>query len=378
MPDIASTSAFWRNSLSTEPARPTRTLASWQRQACALALGGLGGYAFALLGAPLAWMLGAMTATTVAALAGAQLSVPLWLRAAMLCVIGVMLGAAFTPALGELLPHWLGAIALLVVYCLAIAAMSYAFFRRVAGYDHTTAYFASAPGGIVEMTLQSEQAGADARVVSLIHATRILVAVATVPVYFRWLHGLDVPTLPPAIGGANWPSLEEALVLLACGALGYPLGRIARLPLPPLTGPMIASAVVHLAGVSHVGPPPALVATAQVVLGVGIGCRFIGLSLRDVRTIMSWGAAAALLLIAAAVATALLAAPLFGLRFESLLLALVPGGLAEMSLIALSLGIDTAFVSTLHILRIVLVILGARAGFHWLESRRRRGTGHHL
>jgi uncharacterized membrane protein AbrB (regulator of aidB expression) len=40
-----------------------------------------------------------------------------------------------------------------------------------------------------------------------------------------------------------------------------------------------------------------------------------------------------------------------------LLLALVPGGLVEMGLIALSLGIDTAMVSTLHVLRIGLIIL---------------------
>ncbi|MBT7758307.1 MAG: AbrB family transcriptional regulator, partial [Rhodospirillaceae bacterium] len=33
-----------------------------------------------------------------------------------------------------------------------------------------------------------------------------------------------------------------------------------------------------------------------------------------------------------------------------------PGGLAEMSLIALALDVDTAFVATMHLVRILLIV----------------------
>jgi uncharacterized membrane protein AbrB (regulator of aidB expression) len=44
-------------------------------------------------------------------------------------------------------------------------------------------------------------------------------------------------------------------------------------------------------------------------------------------------------------------------------LVLAPGGLAEMTLVALSLGVDVAFVSTMHLLRIALVVILAPAIF---------------
>ena len=45
-----------------------------------------------------------------------------------------------------------------------------------------------------------------------------------------------------------------------------------------------------------------------------------------------------------------------GIPLPALVLAFAPGGLAEMSLIALALGVDAAFVSTHHIVRIVLIV----------------------
>ena len=45
-----------------------------------------------------------------------------------------------------------------------------------------------------------------------------------------------------------------------------------------------------------------------------------------------------------------------GLPFAALLLAFTPGGLAEMTLISLSLGIDAAFVSTHQVVRIFFIV----------------------
>lgn len=40
-----------------------------------------------------------------------------------------------------------------------------------------------------------------------------------------------------------------------------------------------------------------------------------------------------------------------------------PGGLAEMSVIALSLGIETAFVATHHVARFAIIVIGAAVVF---------------
>ena len=55
-------------------------------------------------------------------------------------------------------------------------------------------------------------------------------------------------------------------------------------------------------------------------------------------------------------AAATLAAQILNQSVEGLVLALAPGGIAEMGLLALALGIDTAFVAAMHIFRIGVII----------------------
>ena len=58
-----------------------------------------------------------------------------------------------------------------------------------------------------------------------------------------------------------------------------------------------------------------------------------------------------------------------GLPFPALWLAFAPGGLAEMTLISLAMGIDTAFVSTHHLLRVVFMVTAAPLVFALIRKR---------
>ena len=52
------------------------------------------------------------------------------------------------------------------------------------------------------------------------------------------------------------------IVLMACGALGYLLAKMLRLPAAAIVGPMILSAAVHILGWTTAKPPFELVAAA--------------------------------------------------------------------------------------------------------------------
>lgn len=64
-----------------------------------LAIGSAGGVVAHGLNLPLAWMIGAMVATTAAAVLGLPLAFSRRLRTGMITILGVMLGSAFVPAL---------------------------------------------------------------------------------------------------------------------------------------------------------------------------------------------------------------------------------------------------------------------------------------
>ncbi|MBC7907322.1 MAG: AbrB family transcriptional regulator [Rhodospirillaceae bacterium] len=304
-------------------------------------------------------MLGSMTACTMAALSGARQMVPLSLRSVMIAVLGLMLGSAFTPALWGQVPQWSVSLTALFVAMAATTVLVMAYLRRVAGLGIITAYFSAAPGGLNEMVMTGGAMGGDERTIAMIHALRILLIVFAIPLGFRLVTGVHGGSMTSAMGALmDLPPLD-GVMLAACGVGGALLARVLRFPAAGLIGPMAASAVLHLAGVTAAHPPAELVILAQVVTGAGLGARFSGLRWGDVAGTakVALGSTAIMVVISAGGAAGL--SWLTGQPFPLLLLAFVPGGIAEMCLIALSLGQDVAFVSTHHVLRVVMVIVAA-------------------
>ena len=331
---------------------------TWPSMALALALGAAGGALFWRLDLPLPWMLGAMCATTAAAVANVPLRMSVRLRTVMVAVLGVMLGSAFTPDLLDRAGEWVISLSALLPYLLIATLLSHLYFRRVGRYDPPTAYYAGVPGGLAQMIVMGTEQGGDTRAISLAHATRILLVVSTIPFWFR----LTGEAGPPTASLAGRPhlldvGLDDLALLAAAAVAGSWIALRLRLPAATLIGPMVVSAAIHLGGLTASTPPLEAVALAQVVLGTAIGCRFAGTRAITLLHAMVLAVGALVLLLTVAVAFALLVGWLTGLDFDALLLAYAPGGLAEMSLIALAQDIDPAFVSAHHTLRIALVVL---------------------
>ena len=323
-----------------------------------LVVGAAGGALFAWLNLPLAWMLGAMVATTAVSLGGANLYVPGPMRSIMVAIIGVLLGASFTPEVIEKAREWPLTIGCLLLYLGVLVGALFLYFHRIVGLDVPTAYFSATPGGLSEMVITGAAMGADDRTIALIHTSRVLLVVLAIPLWYRFMTG--VATTPSAMGPSIGAiGLADVAVLAACAVVGVVGGRLLRLPAYRLSGPLLASAAVHVTGLNESAPPWEVVAAAQVVVGSAIGARFTGVPIRRVLGLMAAALVSTMLMLAATVSFALVLAPATGLDWRSIVLAYAPGGLAEMSLIALSLGIETAFVATHHVIRIGLIVVAA-------------------
>ncbi|WP_311946107.1 AbrB family transcriptional regulator [Halomonas piscis] len=333
-------------------------LSSLLRLLPALALGLAGGTLAFALGLPLPWLLGAMLATTAASLAGMELHSPTRSRQGVLVVIGVMLGSAFTPELSGALGRWSLSLAIMLVATAAMMLFSVWFSRRVGGYSADTALYAGVPGGVSLVTMMAAGTGADLRVIGITHAVRIMVLLVAIPPVIQAIGHVDLGNATP--GPARWftlPGPADTGWLMAAGVGGAWLGRRLRLPNALLFGPALASATLHLAGVTEAAIPPVLVALAQVLIGVSIGVRFAGTSLALVGRAMLMAVAQALVLLVIAMVAAWIGHLLTGYSAAAALLAYMPGGAPELSLVALSLGIEPAFVTTHHLLRISLLAL---------------------
>lgn len=351
-------------------ARPDRALVL--RWGATLALGAAGGWVAARIGAPLPWLVGALAATGGAAaigvrIAGGPVAFPEAPRLAFIPVIGVLIGGAFTPQTLTQMPGWWPALLSVLVFVPAAHAANYALFRRLGGLDRATAFYAGMPGGLIESIELGAERGADAALVTVLQFARIALVVTALPLIFSLAEGQAVGSAGGArIEGHGPLTLREATFLGLIGVLGFYGARAVRLPAGQILGPVILSAAAHGAGLTDAAPPQWLVGLAQVVVGTGLGRRFAGVDGPTLRRCFALSAVsvAAMLAIGAAIAAAIDA--LGAAPFRIMLLALAPGGVVEMGLIALSLSASPIFVTAHHLVRIVATVVVALWGWRWI------------
>lgn len=333
----------------------------------ALIVGIVGGLAFSALRLPLPWMLGPMTFCVVGVLVGLPLGAPKNARTPTMMVIGVMLGSTYTMEIVRQMADWLPIIGGLIVLCLLAGLLNGLYYRYVAGFDLPTAYFSAMPGGLVEMSQFGEKVGGDARQIALAHSSRLFLVVMTLPWLIALLTGFVPGTRSAGSLSATDVPLSAYLWFMASLVAGALLGRALRLPAYAILGPLIVSAVIHVAGVSDFKTPNEILIVAQLVLGIAVGTSFRGIPARIILIAMghTLGAVAILLVLTFGVAYAIGA--IAGQPTELLVLAFAPGGFAEMSIIALALGLDVALVAGIHVIRITIMILFAPPGYRVLR-----------
>jgi membrane AbrB-like protein len=281
----------------------------------------------------------------------------------MAAVIGVVLGSSFRPDLLAQAREWIVPLLLLPLFLASAAFVCVAYFRRVARFDPVTAYFAGMPGGIAEMVVMGAERGADERTVGLIHGARIFLVVFTLPFLIRLV---AAPAAIPAAASVTNGDVANLALLgwsVGCVVAGLTIGRALRLPAWHLVGPLAVSAVVHATGIADFRIPGWALAAAQVGLGATIGCRFVGMTIRALLRTLLLAAGSTVLLLVLTILWAGGIAAATGIDPVLLVLAYSPGGLAEMSMVALSLALEPAFVIVHHLTRVVLVLIGAPFAF---------------
>lgn len=344
----------------------------WRAVAFAFAIGAVGGLVFSYLRLPLAWMLGPMVAVTVAATMRAKVAVPAPLRTICNGLLGLLLGSTFTPEIFGRVGEWAVTLGVMIAYVLLIAFTIVLIFRRVFGFDPVTAYFSGMPGGIAEMTIIGQAMGGDGRTIALFHGARVLIVALCVPMGFRFLAGYE-PQSIAALAGASAPmGLFDAVILAAGGVVGYFAAERCRIPAPTMMGPLLASGLLHMTGITHASLPAALVIFGQIGVGASIGCRFSGVKPATILRTLGLATVTVLVMLGLTLMFAFGLSHATGLPYAELVLAYAPGGITEMCLVAYVLGFDVTFVATHHVLRFVFVIIVAPIAAKFMSALKPR------
>lgn len=333
-----------------------------------LTIGAIGGVVATALHMPLGFLLGSLLTVGITAAFGWRpfgqaIVLPMRLRMSFVPVIGVAIGGAFTPEVAGQALGWGPSLLALAVFVPLAHGVGYLIFSK-GGLARTDAYFGSVPGGLIESVQLGEEAGADVRLLTVLQFLRLILTIITVPLIFSGVTGHAVGSASGVqMAGADAPlGPADVLLLLACGGVGGWAARLLRIPAWIITGPLILSAVVHALGWVEGVPPGWLIAVTQIVLGTGLGARFAGVDAAMLRRagILAFLNGAAVMVLAFGFALVLHA--LVGEPVAAVFLAFAPGGLAEMSLIALSLNMSAIYVTAHHVVRIGIAVLAAQFG----------------
>jgi membrane AbrB-like protein len=272
-------------------------------------------------------------------------------------VLGVAIGASVTPALLAQLPAMSLSLCIVPFYVALIGLVGVPFFRRVCGFDPTTAFYAAMPGGATDMVLFGQEAGGDVRALSLIHATRVAVIVSLAPILLTTIYDTSL-SRPIGEAAVDLP-LSELALMAAAALLGWRAGARLGLFGAPILGPMIVTLAMSLLGFIHERPPREALVSAQFLLGIGIGIHYVGVTWRELSRTVGFSAIFMVILAVLAGAVAETVVLLELAPPVEAFLAFAPGGQAEMTVLAIVAGAELGFVVLHHIARIFLVILGA-------------------
>lgn len=329
----------------------------------AIVIAALGGWIASLIGTPLPWLLGAMVATAVAMgvglrIAGRPLAFPQVPRLAFITIIGVAIGGTAQPDMWRQVAEWWPSLLAVGVFVLVAQGVNYVIFRKIAGYDRPTAYYCATPGGLIESVQLGEESGGDVILLTMQHFARITITVTLVPILYWLMRG-------EAVGSAAGVSMDsgaavgplDVLILGTCALVGGWGGRRIGFPAAIITGPIILSAIAHGTGLTAAQPPDWLISVAQLIIGLGLAMRFGGMTRGHLIQGLGFGLLTVFVMLSIGATVAGVLDAMGDHSFQVLLMCYAPGGVVEMGLIALSLGVSPIMVTLHHIVRIGFTVI---------------------
>ncbi|MEM9715256.1 MAG: AbrB family transcriptional regulator [Pseudomonadota bacterium] len=341
-----------------------QTLKPYKGFLIALVPAAIGGAIWSFLGLPLAWLMGAAIVSGILCFSGLSITLPKFLYWPSLAIIGAGVGLTITPSVALQIATWFPLMAVMGFSGVLLAAIATPLVARKGDMENSTAFFALMPGGVIEMANIGEPHGADRTTIAALHAIRVALVVGILPLglYFFF------PQSGQALLFNDLP-LIPLLIVLTVALLGGWIGKIVNLPASWLLGALLAVAALTATGAVDGQIPYALVAVAQVIVGMSLGAKFQRERLRKIPQAIAVGTPALLVIILIMGALGILFSLALPMDAPTMILAFSIGGLAEMVLTARYLELDMAMVAAFQAVRAILV--NSFAGLIWTQFSKR-------
>ena len=312
---------------------------------------------FTALNVPLAWLLGPIFCSTVLSFNNIYFKIPIEIWNLTRVIMGIYLGSKINSDFFINLSKWSGSFFILIILIiLSIICVSY-IYRKFGSFDLPTSISSSTPGGMNSIFLAVEEIGGkiDSKKHFITHLTRIFLVVSFVPFFVKFLM-YDVAIEYDKEIIFNFEIIEIIKLLIVALIFSYISYKI-RLPAPIFLGSIIGSGLMYGLGYTSYDLPDLGLNICLIMIGCVIGFRFHDYRLKDFLKNIKFGMISFIILMFLTFLFSYLSSIIFNLDFLSLFMSYVPGGIYEMTGIAISFDYEVDFILAHHLVRLFVLIL---------------------
>lgn len=325
--------------------------------------GAAGGYLASLAHWPLPWMIGSLLGVIAIRCCGWLTQEMPHARKGGQWVIATGIGLHFNQTIVEQIAAHALIIVLGTVLTVTASVIGIVLLRR-SGEDRATAFFASMPGGANEMVNLAKRNDAVLARVAAAQSLRMVFVLLSVPAAYKYLFGGEHALVSHTIEVSFYWLLP---IMVAGAGLAFIFQKL-RLPNAWQLGALLTSITASVTFNLNIGLPAGAGDIGQWLIGSSLGCYFDRPFFRQAPAFMARTVLATCLAILIATPIAMGLGWLTGLDARSLLLGMVPGGIAEMSLTAEALHLLVPLVTAMQVLRLLLVLFLAQPVYRlWMH-----------
>ena len=130
---------------------------------------------------PLAWMLGPMIVTSIAALAGLKIVMPKIALSSILIILGLHIGNYIDQNLFNQMINWIWTSVIMLIYIIVCILIVSKYLQKFSGYGEKASIFSAAPGALGPLMILAENEKTDLSQVATSHLIRLIIIITVIP-----------------------------------------------------------------------------------------------------------------------------------------------------------------------------------------------------
>ena len=304
---------------------------------------------------PLAWFLGPMLATSLAALMGLKIKMPRLVLSSILILLGLYIGNYIDKDLFSQIHEWALTSVIMLFYILISIFVVSKYLQKYSNYEKKTSIFSSAPGALGPLMILAEDQKSDLSHVATSHLIRLIIIITIFPFFVNSYYvGGQLQEVQQNFENQN---IYHLFILIIFSIILILFFNKIKFPAALLAGTLVASGILQITEIASYKISPDIVDYCLLILGSSVGCRFANKTFYEISKDAFHSLVATFLLVFLGLLAAYVASLVIDKNIFSLILSYCPGGIYEVAVIAIFFDLDPEFVAFHHIIRLLLILL---------------------